>query len=1414
MKRYILPITLVLTLWCYFYPKHSFAFIPSINVHVVNGVTGAPINGLWIRWSVPNPPGVGWAFGYDGDTCGSPCSSTGTCGLAAPRHEITTNDGTAVFRDIESVPTSTCNQMIDTNFDGTTDSKYLDCLPGTDSKSNSCFVPPDYSCLPAPNEFSVIVPDGELGTYTKYQNLTINNHNNDYNITLYYYPPGVPNEPPFQTCGDGVELGRVQLDAYKATNNDYTFSSTGAGTGYVKMYTGIGHSWSNGCLPGYGNDGGAAWCDQVQNDEAVTLRWNGSAIGSTEDIGADYVMYKEFPITINNGNNVLNVQPLNPATDMSVYVKGTICKYIRSRRATNKRIGTYDPIEQFKEKTDLTKGNEYWLRFDLVGDPNVGDPRGIFRVLEYINNTYFTILNPQYNATTPSLGTFFLTGRNSSGDVIDQTNSECPDANSDSRPDCITSINSDSIDFTVDSSTSSHSELTLYFKVRAIQATAPLTYIDVDKNTSTFTAVTTGYTEPMDNFKVTIADAVTPSPTPTPPVGTVSSQQSWNYVCQSGSRVEVSGEGAFGLTNKSINANPNAFWTLAQLTAEVNSGSNPAGGVQFTSGGISTTVNPATYIAPAVSGTGGWHGLDYQAYVRPSSQIQATMIGFSATSESNGLAAYQSVPTSGNWTSVGKTVTNYVWGSGGTGGAGKRVNDVQTLTFAPLTTPTTLYVTAVVQGNEADARSLTVTATAGTITQSASGNNPNSGSDLDIHQFTLANVPTGTATVTITLTSPETGGDSAWIAGVNTTFSCPGAPSPTPTPIVGGPSCDIYAYQEHLNLSDVQLVKVNPSTGASTNIGSVVYGKEIESLAMDPTTQQMYTVSQYIPGIGGELYKVDPTTGSLTKINNITPDEISSLAFKPTDGTLWGWDHADGLYEINKNTGTTTLRFAYNSDTEGSGKVIEGMTWTLDGTKAYVVRGSTVGSPSDLWLYTQSTNSMQSLFTDAFPGVAASLDTLPDGTLLVGLEGGENDIKIIQYNPVTNTIMGTLYTDTTHGDAEGVTRRYNCPNITSAIPNATLQGKVFLDINNNCTQDAGESSTNEASVELNKLLPASCPSYSNSQTPSASGDYSFNNLNCFDATNHSMYRLSIVPTNSSYTTTTCGGQFNIDETPGSVITKNLGLTIIRDPWFQGVGGGIHANGTITSLIPNTATDRNLIRSPTGYSPDVGSGESLSTDNGTISSTNWEATDYTQNNYLELTFTSLADSMLPYIDRNNWNGSPPSAADATSDGVAVYYAQSNNITLSGNWQDINFPVIIIVEGNTSGMGDITIRDNITNGKITLGPNGFMLMVAEHDVIVENNIGENVNSSTGVNLEGIFIAGHSFNAGGAGDRLVDRRINIAGTVITGVAGSGSYVSNRTHEENHLYPSDYFIFDPKLLLNAPSIVSEPIYSWTEVR
>ncbi len=392
----------------------------------------------------------------------------------------------------------------------------------------------------------------------------------------------------------------------------------------------------------------------------------------------------------------------------------------------------------------------------------------------------------------------------------------------------------------------------------------------------------------------------------------------------------------------------------------------------------------------------------------------------------------------------------------------------------------------------------------------------------------------------------------------------------------------------------------------------------------------------------------------------------------------------------------------------------------------------------------------------------------------------------------------------------GVTPGVNPPTPTPTPIPAIISGRgTYLDINNNCTYEAGvdQIPADSTTYRLHQTAPASC-SYDQTQT-SANGQISYSNLGCFSSTNTATYQLTATYNNTDYQficagSTSNSAQFSINVTPGQNFPFSSALSVRRNGWIQGYGAEIYVGNSISNSIPSNAITRAFIRSEATMSSGVVSlPNSINLNSAPISSDSsklWLARPYTQSMPTSVTYSGLYNSIITsrLFDVESTAGPvtwPSPTGSVYSDGVVVI-RMTGDATINSN-VNLNHRYILFVEGN------LTI-----NNTITLQPQGFLLIVTQGNILINSTLGTTPSSDTPT-LEGLFITGGSFIANGGGT-YTDPRLNIKGTIVTGVNGSGTYVSNRTHQQISEYPSDYFIFNPKLLLNAPRVLTSPIFSW----
>lgn len=177
----------------------------------------------------------------------------------------------------------------------------------------------------------------------------------------------------------------------------------------------------------------------------------------------------------------------------------------------------------------------------------------------------------------------------------------------------------------------------------------------------------------------------------------------------------------------------------------------------------------------------------------------------------------------------------------------------------------------------------------------------------------------------------------------------------------------IYGVSETQD-RDSQLFTLDPQSHTITLIGSVLTGYDIEGIAAHPATDILYAASNRHGVNPGALYTVDKQTGALTLIGNTGFRGISDLAFRPTDGTLWGWVEGGGLIQIDIATGLGTLVYK-------SSQSVEAMSWGWDGSRLYI------GTGKRLLAFDPASRTMTETANN-LPRNPEALLMQPDGTLL------------------------------------------------------------------------------------------------------------------------------------------------------------------------------------------------------------------------------------------------------------------------------------------------------------------------------------------------------------------------------------------------------------------------------------------------
>lgn len=259
------------------------------------------------------------------------------------------------------------------------------------------------------------------------------------------------------------------------------------------------------------------------------------------------------------------------------------------------------------------------------------------------------------------------------------------------------------------------------------------------------------------------------------------------------------------------------------------------------------------------------------------------------------------------------------------------------------------------------------------------------------------------------------------------------------------------------------------------------------------------------------------------------------------------------------------------------------------------------------------------------------------------------------------------------------------------------------------------------------------------------------------------------------------------------------------PWFQGQGGDVYAENTITSLTSANASPRQFVLSGAGGYPGIVTHGGAATDydfamedanNGSayVSGKNWLVNDKAGSrdfyNYFYSKFgnPTTADSLTI-------GALTKPAYDATK---SFYYIQGDTTT-SGDWNVADGEKYVFLID-----GALTV-----SGKINITGNGFIAFIVKGDITVSPSVGVAAGSSAPV-VEGVYITSGTLHTGtstvAGAERFVGKGIFVGSDVrlerdLTAVNPSGAS------------SSELFIYNPGLLVLMPDIMKTVPVSWQEV-
>jgi hypothetical protein len=233
-------------------------------------------------------------------------------------------------------------------------------------------------------------------------------------------------------------------------------------------------------------------------------------------------------------------------------------------------------------------------------------------------------------------------------------------------------------------------------------------------------------------------------------------------------------------------------------------------------------------------------------------------------------------------------------------------------------------------------------------------------------------------------------------------------------------SCLVYGMQDE-GTDDTQPVIYNTVTRTASALGPELDGYNMESVEIHPTTRVVYGVARGGAN-AGRLLTLDGATGAITVIGNTGSFEISSLAFRKTDNTLWSWEKTTGrLVRINITTGALTQVYVNSGRND-----VESLAWNNAGTLLYF----TEEDDAALYSYNPSNNAIATVVS-ALPVFVEGMDTLANNNLIMTRGEGSGTLEIFEYNPVSKVTVQSILIGTTWDDLEGVAYPDTCGGLTS-----------------------------------------------------------------------------------------------------------------------------------------------------------------------------------------------------------------------------------------------------------------------------------------------------------------------------------------------------------------------------------------------
>lgn len=285
-------------------------------------------------------------------------------------------------------------------------------------------------------------------------------------------------------------------------------------------------------------------------------------------------------------------------------------------------------------------------------------------------------------------------------------------------------------------------------------------------------------------------------------------------------------------------------------------------------------------------------------------------------------------------------------------------------------------------------------------------------------------------------------------------------------------------------------------------------------------------------------------------------------------------------------------------------------------------------------------------------------------------------------------------------------------------------------------------------------------------------------------------------------------------TQGQTRQRRVGLWRIFGGWYQIEGGGVYGQDGISVLIPSTCslpaneascnsyddagtTKTPLIVASANNDPGIvysGDGElslgggGVVPANAVVSENAYNAESGYQERIEGYAYFERQAAQYQTTNRTSWNGTgkPSGATNGLYQSTAT-----GTLTMDGGISPTGTESITIFHD-----GNVSITSNVD---VPVG--AFLAIIATGDIDIQPGV---------TSLEGVYIADGNFQVLSTGDEATEQRFVGEGTFV-GLAGV--VLQRDRGVTNNSESSEYFIFRPDFVINAPFGLRLPQYSWKEV-